>query len=106
MKPSTIKVTPKTHHAGRFGIKLEIRGRGKGSVQEKGAPIPASEESLPHFDITGEFVVEADMVKAVGDPPSKVGHVVETSRLGLLLCYIDGRRVVSPLHHSCSQNDF
>ena len=70
LKPFTVKVTPKTHCAVRIGIKLEIGVEVKAVSKKKKSPFQCVRKAF-HILISREiFLVEANIVKAVGDPPS------------------------------------
>ena len=62
LKPFTVKVNPKTHCAGRIGIKLEIGVEEKAESKKKKRPFQCVRKALRRIRL-----VEANTVKAVGD---------------------------------------
>ena len=79
LKPFPIKISPKTDSTGSIGIQMLVRGRGDGSVKEKGAPIPPSKEGFPHIKVLEKFFVKADVVETVVYAPGKVDHTLQKS---------------------------
>lgn len=79
LKPFPIKISPKTDSTGSVGIQVHVRGRGDGSVEEKGAPIPPVKESFPHIKVPEKFFVKTDVVETVVYAPGKVDHTLQES---------------------------
>ena len=92
LEPVTLKETAKTDRACRIGIELEVGGWGAGGVEEEGMLVPIGKKNLPHIYVLKELPIEADVVKATGDPSGQIDYALKegSARNDYLTCKLKG----------------